>query len=287
MKASIATGILTALCGVNKEMKNMKLTALSAITLASLFATSAFAAQNEVSAGFTDLKDADDNFVGISYKRYLTDVSNDGGAYAINPYLQRVSSVNVNYFTVGDVKDYEVGGTWYVDDQWMVAADVGYTDYGSPFGDFDGKTADLRVGYNIDKHWQIGAALLYQRFEAEYQYIDSEDRFDGYSDDWTPSLFARYTDIQGGTRWDISTQYSFDDYDTAEVAARYFFNSGLSAGLTYSYADAPSGYDDSNVVELDVDYWVTKNFSVRFGLGTEVSGDSGLESATLLATYRF
>ncbi len=263
----------------------MKLTALSAFTLASFFATSAFAAQNEVSAGFSDIKDADDNFIGINYKRYLSDVSNDGGAYLINPYLQRVSSVNASYFTVGDIDAYSVGGTWYVDDQWMVMADVGYTDYNSPFGDFDGKTADLRVGYNPDANWQVGVAMLYQRSEAEYQYRDSEERFDDYSDDWTPSVFARYTDIQNGKGWDFSTQYSFNDFDYAEVAGRYFFNPGLSAGLTYSYSEGT--YDDSNVVELDVDYWVNKHFSVRFGLGTEVSGDSGLESATLLATYRF
>ena len=80
------------------------LTALS-IAAASIFsASTSFAAtQNEVQIFAADFEGVDDNLYGASYTRYLDTVKGNSGAYLINPYLQRVSSVSGSYANVDGI----------------------------------------------------------------------------------------------------------------------------------------------------------------------------------------
>ena len=56
------------------------------------------AAQNEISVGLADIKNYGDDFIGIEYKRYLSDVPVSGQPFLISPYLNKTNSVFVRYF---------------------------------------------------------------------------------------------------------------------------------------------------------------------------------------------
>ncbi|MCU7555520.1 putative porin [Alteromonas sp. ASW11-19] len=275
--------------------------AFSVAVLATLLAPTAVATQNEVSAGFTDLRDADDHFLGIGYTRYLSAINNREGVHLINPYLQRISSVRVNYFALDDIDYTQAGGTWYVNNDWMLSADISYLDTDNRLHDEDDKVADLKAGFNLNRHVQVGTGLRYHRARDTY-YTGGERgpqtpfNFDDFAavttEKWSPSAFARYTMIHNGTGWDFSGQVMFDDIDTLEASGRYFFSPGLSAAINYTFRDPSSeleqyGYENQQVVGAEVDYWVNPNWSVRAGFDVGVQGNSGLDSLTLLSTYRF
>lgn len=272
--------------------------ALSVAILTTLFTSAALANQNEVSAGFSDLRDVDDHFLGIGYTRYLDVINNREGGHLINPYLQRISSVRVNYFALDDIDYTQVGGTWYVDNQWMLSADISYLDTDNRLYDDDDKIADLKAGYNVNRDVQIGGALRYHRARDTYyvgnpQAPFSRDQFAAVTtENWTPSIFARYTRVHNSSGWDFTGQMMFDDINTLEASARYFFTRGLSVAANYTFRDPSSefeqyGYEDEQVVGAEVEYWVNPDWSVRAGLDVAVQGDSGLDSLTLMSTYRF
>ena len=91
-----------------------------ALMLASLLsATTATAStQNEVSVSAQDREGIYENSYDASYVRYLDSVSSDSGAYLINPYLQRVSSLSGGYSRTGDSDTLNMGGTFYFNDHF-------------------------------------------------------------------------------------------------------------------------------------------------------------------------
>lgn len=250
------------------------------------------ATQHEINLGLSDVKDASDQFIGVKYRYYLSELDSVTGANLINPYLQRVSSVTADYFSVDQQDRYNFGATWYIDEQWMLTGDVSYTNYGDSSADRDYKAIDLNVGYNLSPQWQIGAGAFYQRLEYSYPALrlDSDPAYvqwrEASDNELSPGLFARYTQIDAGTGWDIRAEATFGEIDSLELAGRYFFSRGLSVGATYTHLGFNS-YNDQDVIELDIDYWFRDALSLRFGLGVDVGDGDGLASATVLATYRF
>ncbi|MEW9797209.1 hypothetical protein [Alteromonas sp. CYL-A6] len=256
-----------------------------AIIFLSLLSAGAIAApRHEVNVGFSDLKDQNDNFIGVQYRHYLQELDADNSAWLIAPYLQRVSSVSGQYFTVNNTHLYNLGATWYADSQWMVSADVTYVDYDENLGDRDDKALDVKVGYNVNRQWQFGAGAFYQRDEVSYTTFDGQV---DYSDnEVSPGIFARYTQLDNGQGWDVGAEVTVGDRESLELSSRYFFSPRVSAGATYTHVNGSRG-TDQDVLELDVDYWFANGFSLRAGLGVELGDNDGLGSATLLATYRF
>ncbi len=263
------------------------LTALSLIT-ASVFTVSAAhaATQNEVQVTAVDFEGLDDNLYGAKYIRYLDEVSGNSGAYLINPYLQRVSSLSGGYANLDGIDVFNLGSTFYLDDTWMLAIEGAHGKFDDEFVDEEYTNVDLKVGFNLSREWQIGAGLMYQRLS--YDFNNDEERFSESENETSPLVFTRYTTVgTTGTGWDFTAQYIADDVDVLSGSARYFFSPGLSVQGSYSYTNAPEGFDNLKTAAVALDYWFNDQFSVSASYETDIDSDIDSDVASLTASYRF
>ena len=263
------------------------LTALSLIT-ASVFTVSAAhaATQNEVQVTAVDFEGLDDNLYGAKYIRYLDEVSGDSGAYLINPYLQRVSSLSGGYANLDGIDVFNLGSTFYLDDTWVLAIEGAHGKFDDEFVDEEYTNVDLKVGFNLSREWQIGAGLMYQRLS--YDFNNDEERFSESENETSPLVFTRYTTVGNtGTGWDFTAQYIADDVDVLSGSARYFFSPGLSVQGSYSYTNAPEGFDNLKTAAVALDYWFNDQFSVSASYETDIDSDIDSDVASLTASYRF
>ncbi len=242
--------------------------------------------QNEVQAVAVDIEGVDDALFGANYIRYFESINNKEGAYLINPYLQRVSSVTGGYYNIENSDIYNLGGTFYFDEKWMLSVEGSHAEFNDNFDNSDLTVVDVRGGFNLSRQWQIGAGLVYQR--ASYDSIGNDVAISDSESDTSPIAFTRYTLLSKyGTGWDLMAQYIADDVDNLDISARYFFSPGLSVAGTYSYVNAPDGVDDEKVVGVEVDYWMSDKFALK--LAHEFDVDSNIDSdvTMLRASYRF
>lgn len=263
------------------------LTALSLIT-ASVFSVSAAhaATQNEVQVMAVDFEGLDENLYGAKYVRYLDEVSGNSGAYLINPYLQRVSSLSGGYANLDGIDVFNLGSTFYIDDIWMLAIEGAHSKFDDDFGDEDYSNIDLKVGFNLSRQWQIGAGLIYQR--ATYDFNADGESYSESENETSPLVFTRYTTVgNAGTGWDFTAQYIADDIDVLSGSARYFFSPGLSVQGSYSYTNAPDGFDNIKTAGVALDYWVNEQFAISASYETDIDSDVDSDVAALSATYRF
>ena len=271
----------------NTNKLKTTLTALSIIT-ASVFSMSAAhaATQNEVQVTVVDFEGLDDNLYGARYVRYLNEVSGNSGAYLINPYLQRVSSLSGGYATLDGIDVFNLGSTFYLDDTWMLAIEGAHSKFDDEFGDEDYTNIDLKVGFNLSRQWQIGAGVIYQR--ATYDFNAGGESYSESENETSPLVFTRYTTVgNAGTGWDFTAQYVADDVDVLSGSARYFFTPGLSVQGSYSYTNAPDGFDNVKTAGVALDYWVNEQFSVSASYETDIDSDVDSDVASVTASYRF
>lgn len=271
----------------NTNKLKTTLTALSLIT-ASVFTVSAAhaATQNEVQVTTVDFEGLDDNLYGARYVRYLEEVSGNSGAYLINPYLQRVSSLSGGYANLDGIDVFNLGSTFYFDDTWMLAIEGAHSKFDDEFGDEDYTNIDLKVGFNLSPQWQIGAGVIYQR--ATYDFNTGTNSYSESENETSPLVFTRYTTVgNAGTGWDFTAQYVADDIDVLSGSARYFFTPGLSVQGSYSYTNAPDGFDNVKTAGVALDYWVNEQFSVSASYETDIDSDVDSDVASLTAAYRF
>ena len=258
------------------------------IAAASLFsASTSFAAtQNEVNVLVSDFEGVDDNLYSASYTRYLDSLQGNSGAYLINPYLQRVSSVSGGYANIDGVDSFSLGSTYYFNKEWMLDISGTHSRSDNDFVDSDNTNINVQVGYNVTREWQIGAGLSYARFNADGQFDDII--IDESDSDTAAAVFTRYTTVgKSGTGWDLLATYFADDEDAIAASARYFFSPKLSVGGVFSYADAPSGFDDNKTAGINVDYWFNEQFSIQASYSKNLDSDIDADVANLRATYRF
>jgi long-subunit fatty acid transport protein len=258
------------------------------IAAASLFsASTSFAAtQNEVNVLVSDFEGVDDNLYSASYTRYLDSLQGNSGAYLINPYLQRVSSVSGGYANIDGVDSFSLGSTYYFNKEWMLDISGTHSRSDNDFVDSDNTNINVQVGYNVTREWQIGAGLSYARFNADGQFDDII--IDESDSDTAAAVFTRYTTVgKSGTGWDLLATYFADDEDAIAASARYFFSPKLSVGGVFSYSDAPSGFDDNKTAGVDVDYWFNEQFSIQASYSKNLDSDIDADVANLRATYRF
>lgn len=263
------------------------LTALSLITACVFTVSAAHAAtQNEVQVTAVDFEGLDDNLYGARYVRYLDEVSGNSGAYLINPYLQRVSSLSGGYANLDGIDVFNLGTTFYFDDTWMLAIEGAHSKLDDDFGDGDYTNIDLKVGFNLSRQWQIGAGVIYQR--ATYDFNAGGESYSESENETSPLVFTRYTTVgNGGTGWDFTAQYTADDVDVLSGSARYFFSPGLSVQGSYSYTNAPDGFDNLKTAGVALDYWVNEQFSLSASYETDIDSDTESDVASLTASYRF
>ena len=157
----------------NTNKLKTTLTALSLIT-ASVFTVSAAhaATQNEVQFTAVDPEGFDDNLYGARYVRYLEEVSGNSGAYLINPYLQRVSSLSGGYANLDGADFFNLGATFYIDENLMLAIEGVHRKWNNGYGESDSTDINAKLGYNLSREWQVGAGLTYQHFSTEYAFED-------------------------------------------------------------------------------------------------------------------
>ncbi len=267
--------------------------ALVAVATAFLTAPGA-AAQNEIRAGYSHFRPLDENVTEIGYTRYLDKLDNGQGALLINPYLQRVSGVSVNYATYRSIDNYGISGTGYMDEHWSLSGSISGSDYSRTYYTFDGdvdiseRSIKLSAGYNINPKLQVGAGVDYDWFESSLNDDGIKRTFD--DDDYSPSIYTRYTDLHNGQGWDLHLAGRFHGAASVTASARYFFNKGLSAEVALKDS---SGF---RRLIVGVDYWFTPALSLRVGASTEVGnenegyspfGDTDVNSLTAKARYRF
>ncbi|MDO6567581.1 hypothetical protein Q4561_10985 [Alteromonas sp. 1_MG-2023] len=247
--------------------------------------------QHEIGVGISDIRDTDDNFIGVSYRYYFDAVNIGEQPWAISPYLQRTSSLSVDYFGIDDIDSINVKGEWFYSDTWVVRGRYGritddrdyYDDTLQRFG------ADISTFAN--ENWEYGAGFDF--YDVEERFYDINGSLDSKrsDSDFSFNVFARYTSFGTSMQrftpgWDIQLKgTTFDDEFSVELDADYYFKPNWSVGVMVIHED--SDFNDSeNIVELGTNYWFNPHASIRFGLGYDTD-ESTLGSATLLGTFRF
>ncbi|WP_147291778.1 putative porin [Alteromonas aestuariivivens] len=250
---------------------------------------------NEINLGIMDTQDRDDQFIGVEYKRYLTPIESSKSPYLIRPYIQRANDVSVRYFQADNDSRYQVGANWYVNPSWVVSGDYTFVNRENDrsfYSDNHYQALDLNLGYFFQPNWHAGVGVYYTRRTWESAFGDITESY--RDSDWSPSVFSRYTSLDGGSGWDVRGEYTFSDTQNFELDGRYFFNQKLSLSATYTYIEQDERFapvDDiiagQHLLELGFDYWFSSHFNFRFGLGTDLEQGDGISSLTLLTSIRF
>lgn len=249
--------------------------------------------QHEVSVGFSDVRDADDHFIGVSYRYYFQTVNINEQPWAISPYLQRADSVTVDYFGIDSIDSINVRGAWFYSNDLVVRARYGrVTD--------DGRNRDetiQRFGADVstfaNDNWEYGAGVdFYDSETSYYSAMNHAAIVDRYSDsEFSFNVFARYTSFGTSTPsfspgWDVKAKATkFDDEYSLELDADYFIKRNWSVGMMAIH-ESNDRFGSENVIELGTDYWFNPYSSIKFGLGLDTD-ESRLGSVTLLGTFRF
>ena len=275
---------------VNFSPFNSVKTAVAAVLLGAVplcfISTAHGATHNEVQVLAVDAEGADDNLIGAQYIRYLDAVQSNTGAYLINPYLQRVSSLSGGYYTVDDLDVFTLGSTFYLNQEWMIDIQGLHTQSDSMYGDIENTSVDFKVGFNLIPQWQIGAGLIYQR--ASYDFNDGVDIFKERYKETSAMAFTRYTTVNKmGTGWDFTAEYIAYDADTLSATARYFFSPGFSLAGTYTFVKGMEDLDNDNSAGIELDYWFNEQFSIKASFEKDLDNDDGSDIASLTASYRF
>lgn len=253
------------------------------IALTVAFSTVSFSQANdfnqEIRVGIADLNDTDDNFFGVGYQYYFKDVELKQTAWEISPYLQRVDSVNVDYFKINEVSRLQVSGEIFFQNNWVIRPRF------SRIADDD--DSNIRIGTDVGQfiqdNWEVGVGV---------DYFKSDSRFDfDENDDFSFSVYTRYITLERNSvafkpGWDLELQGTILGEDSSLVAsAGYYFSPKFSlyGGVTQIDRERRSS---TTAINLGTNYWFNRSFSINFGLGVDAGGD-GLRSADLLASYRF
>lgn len=265
-----------------------------ALSAPSVFAQSV-PIQHEVSIGFSDIRDADDQFIGASYRYYFDEVNINKQPWAISPYLQRINSVSFDYFGIDDLDIFNVKGEWFYSDNLVLRGR--YSSGNTAFAYYDDTIQ--RFGGDIstfaNRHWEYGLGFDYYEQAVEAMgTIDSHNAFisEQLNDtEFSINVFARFTSFN--TRgnsftpgWDITFKgTNFENEFSLEFDADYYFKPNWSVGIMAIHENNDY-YGSDNLVEFGTDYWFNPHASIKFGLGYDTD-EQTLGSVTLLGTFRF
>ena len=247
---------------------------------------------HEVSLGISDIKDADDKFLGVGYRYYFDTVNMATQPWAISPYLQRANNASVNYFAIDDLNSINIDGEWFYSDTLIVRGRYGRISDERNLSDVTQQRVGISLSTFANDHWEYGAGIdLFDIEEAFYAYDDPTTRYKADDNELSFSLFARYTSFGGTAKsftpgWDIAMKGThFDDEFSIEIDADYYLKPNWSVGVAALYENH-DGYSSENLIELGTNYWFNPYSSLRFGLGYDTD-DGDLGSITLLGTFRF
>lgn len=267
-----------------------------AFVSSSVFTSTAFAQttpiNHEVSIGFSDVRDADDNFIGAAYRYYFDTVNIGEQPYAISPYLQRSNNVSVDYFGIDDVDQINVNGEWFSDDDLVVRGRYGRTTEDKRFYDATLQRFGVDVSTFVSAHWEVGAGVDFYDLDETVKVFDGSSDQQRFSDsEFSANVFARYTSFglnpsRFTPGWDIKFKGThFDDELTLEIDADYYFKPNWSVGVMAIHENNDR-FGSENVIELGTNYWFNAYSSIRFGAGVDTD-EGTLGSLTLLGTFRF
>ena len=263
--------------------------AMLALTMTPALASETVQVDHEASIGFADVRDVDDNFVGVGYRYFLDSVSIDDQPWSISPYLQRTNSVSVDYFGINDLDIINVNGEWFYSDSLVLRGRYGRTTVDSLNWDETLQRVGIDVSTFANENWEYGIGFDYYDYEeTDLNTIVTTTISDNEA---SVSVFARYTSFGVQKRsftpgWDIQARATyFDDELSVELDADYFLRANWSLGVSAIH-ESDDRFGSDNIVELGTDYWFNPYSSIKFGLGFDVD-DSTLGSATLLGTFRF
>jgi hypothetical protein len=270
--------------------------ARAAICLLALSTSSVYAEitpiNHEVSIGFSDVRDADDNFIGASYRYYFDTVNIGEQAYAISPYLQRSNNVSVDYFGIDNVDQFNITGEWFSQDDLVVRGRYGRTTDDNRFYDATLQRFGVDVSKFVTANWEVGAGVDFYDLDETFRAFDGGSDVQRFGDsEFSASVFARYTSFGFNPSsfkpgWDIKLKGThFDDELTLEIDADYYFQPNWSVGVMAIHENNDR-FGSENVVELGTNYWFNAHSSLRFGAGVDTD-EGRLGSLTLLGTFRF
>jgi hypothetical protein len=261
-----------------------------------LSASSSFAQsvpiQHELSIGFSDIRDADDSFIGASYRYYFGGVNINKQPWAISPYLQRSNNIEVDYFGIEGLDSFNIRGEWFDTKDWIVRGRYGrITQQSRSYKDtLQRLGADFSTFANAN--WEYGAGFDLYDTKEKFRGVNGENdvkRFSG--SEFSVNVFARYTSFASSIKkftpgWDVKFKgTNFDDEFSLELDADYYFKANWSVGVMAIH-ESNERFGSGNLIELGTDFWFNPYSSIKFGAGYDTD-EKALGSLTLLATFRF
>lgn len=260
-------------------MKSVQIITAITIAVSSISFSHANNFNHELRIGIADLNDTEDNFFGVGYQHYFKDVELEQSAWEISPYLQRVDSINIDYFKIDEVSRLQVSGEVFLQNSWVVRPRF------SRIADDDESNTRVGtdVGQFIEDNWEVGVGLDYFKSDSRFNFDEN--------DDFLFSVYTRYTTLDRNSitfqpGWDLELQGTIIGDDNSLVAsAAYYFSPKFSLYGGVTQIDRQNR-DSITALNLGTNYWFNRSFSINFGLGVDVRGD-GLRSLDLLVSYRF
>jgi len=283
------------------------------IALVLFFTTAANAAedqyQSEISALYSHLEASDDfkmDMAGISGEFFFSPVNTKDHPYAEAAFLERVGSVFVASFlsdlkgtsTTGDGITYDIGVN-LAQPGFPLAVQLVYMnsdyDYDPPSStSFEANSYGIRFGNYFTDKFMAGVEYFSSKSEMSNPVLPS---MTWKSKDY--GLFARYAgELSEGKHISLEGSLGQSKSDATEsekntniaLAADYFFNRALSAGIGIERSSGDAQTEEGMTYKANARYFITSQFSLQAAYDRFLNSNAGVASDwsyTLGASARF
>lgn len=236
---------------------------------------------HQVDLGFTDLSGLDKAFLGARYRYFSDDLNALSGPQELKSHLHRVSNVAIGGFANDNLYYITSDATYYWQHGVILAAGVQHVDDDSGIWQSDSSLLNASIGNQINDQLQIGLTAFYSRVEETSHFYPNEELT---SVEWSYAPYIRWTNINNNQGWDIEAKQLAGRYRYIQGRAAYYVNQDWSVGVV---ANVHGRGDRDDNYEIQTQYWFNEHIALKFGLGSSLKSDDGLNSATLLLNTRW
>lgn len=236
---------------------------------------------HQIDLGFTDLSGLDKAFLGARYRYFSDDLNALSGPQNLKAHLHSVSNVAIGGFANDNLYYINADGAYYAENGLILSGGIQHINDDSSNWQSDSSLLSASIGNQVNDQLQIGLTAFYSRVEETRVYYPGEELT---SVEWSYAPYIRWTKINHNQGWDIEAKQLAGRYRFIQGRASYYVNQGWSVALV---ANVHNRGDRNDNYELQTQYWFNEHIALKFGLGSSLKSDDGLNSATLLLSTRW